>query len=156
MIRAAFMGKQNKARRYESLTPIRGQKIRTLANHFDGDQRGNRILPSRFCGLRWLYIVRHRPPFGNSRMSGRANGFLVLGRELVAATCAAGGQHFAASDSCFAGAETMAPFTDQAARLKCALHRVYPTSEMSIKKAAKSCGPVLSLRISVMPRKVKH
>jgi hypothetical protein len=54
---------------------------------------------------------------------------LVLGRELLAATGTAGSQYFAAANSGFAGAETMAPFTDQAARLKCTLHRDYPTSK---------------------------
>ena len=54
---------------------------------------------------------------------------LELGRELFAATGTAGRQHFAASNGGFAGAETMAPFADQSAWLKCALHRDYPTSK---------------------------
>ena len=41
----------------------------------------------------------------------------------------------------------MAPFADQAARLKCALHRDYPTSKMSLKKAAKSCGRYVAAAI---------
>ncbi|GAB5487397.1 MAG: hypothetical protein Pars2KO_09670 [Parasphingorhabdus sp.] len=50
----------------------------------------------------------------------------VLGRECFAATGTAGCQHFAASDSGFAGAETMAPFANESAWLKCALHRENP------------------------------
>ncbi len=131
MIFRALICQQHETRRHESLAAIRRKKIRAplddlWANHLD-------IANGSFLLGKLRLRIGHRI----TRLSAGAG---ALGRELLAATRTAGSQHFAASNSCLAGTETMAPFADQAARLKCALHRVYPTSKISIKKAAKSCG----------------
>jgi len=108
-----FMSEQNETRRHESLSAIRCEKIGTFANHLDV---ANGVLIVDKLRLR----IGHRITLFSA-------GADALGRELLAATVTAGSQYFAASDGRFAGAETMAAFADQAAWLKCALHRVYPT-----------------------------
>lgn len=118
MFFAAFMSEQNEAGRYESLAAIRRQKIwapldNLRANHFD-------------IANGFFIVDKLRRRIGH-RITLFSAGADALGRELLAATVTAGSQYFAASDGRFAGAETMAPFADQAAWLKCALHRVYPT-----------------------------
>ncbi len=131
MIIPAFMGEHNETRRHESLAAIRRKEIWAPFN----DLRANHLdIANGF-----LIVDKSRLRIGH-RITLFSAGADVLGRELLAATVTAGSQYFAASDGRFAGAETMAPFADQAARLKCALHRVYPTYKISIKKAAKSCG----------------
>lgn len=107
------MREQNETGRHESLSAIRREKVWTFANHLDV---ANGV----------LIVDKLRLRIGH-RITLYSAGADALGRELLAATVTAGSQYFTASDSCFAGAKTMAAFADQAARLKCALHRVYPT-----------------------------
>lgn len=70
MARAAFMGEQDEIRRHESLAPIRSQKIRPFANHFNRDKRFSRNRLRIFCAGPLMCIFSHHSPFGQSRVSG--------------------------------------------------------------------------------------